>query len=76
MNPCHCHLAVPPCIVEASGVCLTRKLVEIVRHAAELADVSGMFLRQPFFHMSVTETFLMYSLGDMPASCDRVSRRK
>ena len=30
MNPCHCHLAVPPFIVEASGVCLTRKLVEIV----------------------------------------------
>ena len=28
MNPCHCHLAVPPFIVEASGVCLTRKLVE------------------------------------------------
>ena len=22
-----------------------------------LADVSGMFLRQPFFHMTVTETF-------------------
>ncbi len=57
MNPCHCHLAVPPFIVEASGVCLTRKLVEIVSHAAELADVSGMFLRQPFFHMTVTETF-------------------
>lgn len=54
MNPCHCHLAVPPFIVEASGVCLTRKLVEIVSHAAELADVSGMFLRQPFFHMTVT----------------------
>ena len=57
MNPCHCHLAVPPFIVEASGVCLTRKLVEIVSHAAELADVSGMFLRQQLFHMTVTETF-------------------
>ena len=30
---------------------------EIVSHAAGLADVSGMFLRQPFFHMTVTETF-------------------
>ena len=55
MNPCHCHLAVPPFIVEASGVCLTRKLVEIVSHAAELADVSGMFLRKPFFFHTFRE---------------------
>lgn len=70
MNPCHCHLAVPPFIVEASGVCLTRKLVEIVSHAAELADVSGMFLRQPFFHMTVTETFPHGEKQDKTAASD------
>lgn len=57
MNPCHHYLAVPTDFGIPSGVRLVCKLVEIVRHAAELADVSGMFLRQPFLYMTVSVTF-------------------
>ena len=35
--------------MEASGVSLVRKLVEIVRHATELADESGVFFGQPVY---------------------------
>lgn len=57
VNPCHRHLAVPLFIVEPSGVSLACKLVEIVRHAAELAYISYVFFRQPFPHVTVSVTF-------------------
>lgn len=56
MNPCHRHLAVPTDFGIASSVCLACKLVEVVRHAAELAYMVGVFFRQPFLYMSVSET--------------------
>ncbi len=56
MNPCHRHLAVPTDFGIPSGVCLSRKLVEVVRHAAKLAYMVGVFFRQPFLYMTVSET--------------------
>ena len=57
MNPCHRHFAIPTGFRESSGVRLMRKLVEIVRHAAKLAHIIGVLFRQPFLHISVSETF-------------------
>lgn len=57
MNPCHRHLAVPTDFGIPSGVCLSRKLVEVVRHAAEFAYMVCVFFRQPFLYMTVSETF-------------------
>lgn len=57
MNPCHRHLAVPTDFGIPSGVCLSRKLVEVVRHAAEFAYMVCVFFRQPFLYITVSETF-------------------
>ncbi len=51
MNPCYRYLALPMSVVKPSGIGFAGKLVEVVSHAAELAHMVGVFLRQPFLYM-------------------------
>lgn len=41
---------------ETCSVRLVRKLVQVVRHAAELADIIRMLRREPFLHLPVPHT--------------------
>ena len=64
---CHEYATLHPHRDEAYCIRLVRKLVQVVRHAAELSDIIRMFRCEPFLYVATSHALVQELTADIPA---------